>query len=162
MDSAAARRNNPKESAAAGGAAGGQIVCNGPYCEYFRVKRDEPKWLETAVYVDHSVVAFHGRETVKQYVLTLLNIVSAIYGDPTLGANLKFVILRLVFYEDPAAITSPIVEDDSKVKRGGGTCCSNFGVGRMQNFKTSFQGSIFYIEIKSPPLGNNFVSLQRI
>ena len=120
MDSAAARRNNPKESAAAGGAAGGQIVCNGPYCEYFRVKRDEPKWLETAVYVDHSVVAFHGRETVKQYVLTLLNIVSAIYGDPTLGANLKFVILRLVFYEDPAAITSPIVEDDSKVKRGGG------------------------------------------
>ncbi len=24
---------------------------------------------------------------------------SAIYGDPTLGANLKFVILRLIFYE---------------------------------------------------------------
>jgi hypothetical protein len=120
VDSAAARRNNPqKEAAAAAGAAGttgsGHIVCNGPYCEYFRVKRDEPKWLETAVYVDHSVVAFHGRDTVKQYVLTLLNIVSAIYGDPTLGANLKFVILRLVFYEDAAAAANVIVEDDSKV-----------------------------------------------
>ena len=34
-----------------------------------------------------------------RYVLTLLNIMSAIYGDPTLGANLKFVILRLIFYE---------------------------------------------------------------
>jgi hypothetical protein len=28
---------------------------------------------------------------------------SAIYGDPTLGANLKFVILRLIFYEGGVA-----------------------------------------------------------
>ena len=90
-------------------------MCNGPYCEYFRVKRDEPKWLETAIYIDPSVVQFHGRDTVKQYILTLINIVSAIYGDPTLGANLKFVLLRLVFYEDDDAIKkSPIVEEDSK------------------------------------------------
>ena len=78
----------------------GEIVCNGPYCEYFRVKKDDPKWLETTLAVDASVVSFHGPDTVKRYVLTLLNIVSAIYGDPTLGADLKFVILRLIFYED--------------------------------------------------------------
>ena len=78
----------------------GEIICNGPYCEYFRVKKDDPKWLETTLAVDGSVVSFHGPETVKRYVLTLLNIVSAIYGDPTLGANLKFVILRLIFYQD--------------------------------------------------------------
>lgn len=55
--------------------------------------------METVLAVDDSVISFHGPDTVKRYVLTLLNIVSAIYGDPTLGANLKFVILRLIFYE---------------------------------------------------------------
>ena len=87
-------------------------MCNGPYCEYFRVKTDDPKWLEMALYIDHSVISFHGRETVKKYILTLINIVSAIYGDPTLGANLKFVITRMIFYEDDAI--NPIVEDNSK------------------------------------------------
>ena len=84
----------------------GEIICNGPYCEYFRVKKDDPKWLETTLAVDGSVVSFHGPETVKRYVLTLLNIVSAIYGDPTLGANLKFVILRLIFYEETDSTSS--------------------------------------------------------
>ena len=43
---------------------------------------------------------------------------SAIYGDPTLGANLKFVILRLIFYEgnggeddDEAAVGTSNVEN---------------------------------------------------
>ena len=69
------------------------------------MKKDDPKWLETTLAVDASVISFHGSDTVKRYVLTLLNIVSAIYGDPTLGANLKFVILRIIFYEgeDPSS-----------------------------------------------------------
>lgn len=58
------------------------------------MKRDEPKWLELAVAADASVVSFHGKSTLRRYVLTLLNIVSAIYGDPTLGAKIQFVILR--------------------------------------------------------------------
>ena len=32
-------------------------------------------------------------------MLTLLNIVSAIYGDPTLGSNMQFVITRLVIVD---------------------------------------------------------------
>ena len=99
----------------------GEIICNGPYCEYFRVKKDDPKWLETTLAVDGSVVAFHGVETVKRYVLTLLNIVSAIYGDPTLGANLKFVILRLIFYED-----TTIQQSSSSVQNGNGSQFAHF------------------------------------
>ena len=64
-----------------------------------KVKADTLKWLEMAIAVDGSVIEFHGRDSVEQYVLTLLNIVSAIYGDPTLGAKLKFVINRIIFYE---------------------------------------------------------------
>ena len=57
---------------------------------------------------------FHGSKTVKRYILTLLNIVSAIYGDPTLGADLKFVILRLIFFEGNSNQFNPIDESDSK------------------------------------------------
>ena len=38
---------------------------------------------------------------------------SAIYGDPTLGANLKFVILRMIFYEGTSL--PQIVEDNATV-----------------------------------------------
>lgn len=69
--------------------------------------------METALYIDHTVIKFHGSDTVKQYILTLINIVSAIYGDPTLGANLKFVILRMIFYEDSSV--DQILEDNSTV-----------------------------------------------
>ena len=104
MDTAAARRKKQRIKS--------HIVCNGPYCEYFRVKKDDPKWLEMALYVDESVIHFHGIDIVKKYILTLINIVSAIYGDPTLGANLKFVISRIIFYDDPSV--DPIEENDSK------------------------------------------------
>ncbi len=63
------------------------------------MKRDPQKWLEMAVAVDPSVVSFHGRRTVKRYVLTLLNMVSAIYADPTLGSHLQFVVSRLVIID---------------------------------------------------------------
>ncbi|KAK0097204.1 hypothetical protein PV326_002939 [Microctonus aethiopoides] len=55
------------------------------------------KWLELGIAVDYSVIEFHG-ERVQQYVLALLNIVSAIYRDPSLEANLTLVIVRMVFY----------------------------------------------------------------
>ena len=34
------------------------------------------RWLELALAVDHTVIRFHGRERVQQYVLALMNIVS--------------------------------------------------------------------------------------
>ena len=81
------------------------------------------KFLEMALAVDHTVIKFHGKQRVQQYVLTLLNIVSpstvrhfvlvvitpasawllqvsAIYEDTSLEANLRLVVSRLIFYED--------------------------------------------------------------
>ena len=49
----------------------------------FRVARDEPKWLETALYIDHTVIKFHGNDTVQPYILTLINI-----GRPVREFNL--------------------------------------------------------------------------
>ncbi|XP_076052696.1 A disintegrin and metalloproteinase with thrombospondin motifs 1-like isoform X2 [Oratosquilla oratoria] len=70
---------------------------------------DPPKWLELAVAVDYSVIRFHGKDEVEKYVLTLFNIVGAIYEDPSLEANLRLVLLRIIFYED---------EKHSQVKKG--------------------------------------------
>ena len=50
----------------------------------FRVARDEPKWLETALYIDHTVIKFHGNDTVQPYILTLINI-----GRPVREFNLN-------------------------------------------------------------------------
>lgn len=38
---------------------------------------DSTKYLEMALAVDHTVIKFHGKQRVQQYVLTLLNIVRA-------------------------------------------------------------------------------------
>ncbi|XP_071455344.1 A disintegrin and metalloproteinase with thrombospondin motifs 2-like [Hetaerina americana] len=57
------------------------------------------RWLKMAIAVDHTVVKFHGRENAAQYVLALMNIVSAIYKDPSLDSNLRIVIVRMIFYD---------------------------------------------------------------
>ncbi|CAG9838524.1 unnamed protein product [Diabrotica balteata] len=58
-----------------------------------------PRWMEIAVAVDHTLISFHGRARVEEYVLSLLNIVSAIYQDPSLESNMKLVVTKLIMYE---------------------------------------------------------------
>ncbi|XP_018318532.1 A disintegrin and metalloproteinase with thrombospondin motifs 2 isoform X2 [Agrilus planipennis] len=57
------------------------------------------RWLEIAVAIDNTVISFHGKDRVEHYVLSLMNIVSAIYQDPSLEANMQLIITRLFFYE---------------------------------------------------------------
>ncbi|KAJ8962085.1 hypothetical protein NQ318_018036, partial [Aromia moschata] len=82
------------------------------------------RWLEIAIAVDNTLISFHGRKKVEQYVLSLMNIVSnfqsfkyilnvdvwlerrrteslvsAIYQDPSLEANIKIIVTRLILYE---------------------------------------------------------------
>lgn len=58
------------------------------------------RWLEIAIAADHTVIAFHGRERVEQYILALMNIVSAIYQDASLEANMQLVITRLLLFDN--------------------------------------------------------------
>ncbi|KAJ2952105.1 hypothetical protein O0L34_g4375 [Tuta absoluta] len=57
-------------------------------------------WLEMAIIADHTMLKFHGRERVKHYILALMNIVSAIFNDPSLDSNMTLVINKLYLYED--------------------------------------------------------------
>ncbi|CAK9807329.1 A disintegrin and metalloproteinase with thrombospondin motifs 3 [Anthophora plagiata] len=63
------------------------------------VKGSPPRWLELGVAVDYSVIDFHGIR-VQQYILALLNIVSAIYMDPSLESNMILVVVRLILYAE--------------------------------------------------------------
>ncbi|XP_068631071.1 A disintegrin and metalloproteinase with thrombospondin motifs 1-like [Battus philenor] len=57
-------------------------------------------WLEMAIVADHTMLKFHGQERVKHYILALMNIVSAIFNDPSLNSNITLVINNLFTYEE--------------------------------------------------------------
>ncbi|MBN3302769.1 ATS3 metalloproteinase, partial [Amia calva] len=52
--------------------------------------------IEVLLAVDDSVVRFHGKEHVQNYVLTLMNIVDEIYHDESLGSNINVVLVRMI------------------------------------------------------------------
>ncbi|XP_068613342.1 A disintegrin and metalloproteinase with thrombospondin motifs 3-like [Brachionichthys hirsutus] len=52
--------------------------------------------IEVLLGVDDSVVRFHGKEHVQNYLLTLMNIVNEIYNDESLGVNVKVVLVRMI------------------------------------------------------------------
>ncbi|KAG6455430.1 hypothetical protein O3G_MSEX009198 [Manduca sexta] len=57
-----------------------------------------------AIVADHTMLKFHGRERVKHYILALMNIVSAIFNDPSLNSNITLVINKLFLIEEKDSI----------------------------------------------------------
>ncbi|KAF0287292.1 A disintegrin and metalloproteinase with thrombospondin motifs 3 [Amphibalanus amphitrite] len=66
-----------------------------------------PRWLELVVAADQSVVAFHGRHRVLDYVLTLLNVMSAVLEDSSLQARLRVVVTRIYLIESGGELVRP-------------------------------------------------------
>ncbi|TFK11794.1 40S ribosomal protein S20 [Platysternon megacephalum] len=52
--------------------------------------------IEVLLAVDDTVVRFHGKEHVQNYVLTLMNIVDEIYHDESLGVHINIVLVRMI------------------------------------------------------------------
>ncbi|XP_026884315.2 A disintegrin and metalloproteinase with thrombospondin motifs 3 [Electrophorus electricus] len=52
--------------------------------------------IEVLLGVDDSVVRFHRKEHVQNYLLTLMNIVNEIYHDESLGAHINVVLVRMI------------------------------------------------------------------
>lgn len=65
------------------------------------------KTITVTVAADTSVIQFHGNR-IEQFLLILMNIVNAIYADPTLGAKLSVVVTNIALIED---------EQDGKVSK---------------------------------------------
>ncbi|XP_061119471.1 A disintegrin and metalloproteinase with thrombospondin motifs 3-like [Conger conger] len=52
--------------------------------------------VEVLLGVDDSVVKFHGRQHIQNYLLTLMNIVNEIYHDESLGVHINIVLVRMI------------------------------------------------------------------
>uniref|UniRef100_A0A9J7XAQ3 ADAM metallopeptidase with thrombospondin type 1 motif, 3 n=1 Tax=Cyprinus carpio carpio TaxID=630221 RepID=A0A9J7XAQ3_CYPCA len=52
--------------------------------------------IEVLLGVDDTVVRFHGKEHVQNYLLTLMNIVNEIYHDESLGVHINVVLVRMI------------------------------------------------------------------
>uniref|UniRef100_A0A8C6HFY9 ADAM metallopeptidase with thrombospondin type 1 motif 16 n=1 Tax=Mus spicilegus TaxID=10103 RepID=A0A8C6HFY9_MUSSI len=62
--------------------------------------RNEELNVETLVVVDRKMMQSHGHENITTYVLTILNMVSALFKDGTIGGNINIVIVGLILLED--------------------------------------------------------------
>ncbi|XP_062873889.1 A disintegrin and metalloproteinase with thrombospondin motifs 3 [Trichomycterus rosablanca] len=61
-----------------------------------RHARDDDYNIEVLLGVDDSVVRFHGKEHVQNYLLTLMNIVNEIYHDESLDVHINVVLVRMI------------------------------------------------------------------
>ncbi|MBN3299948.1 ATS16 metalloproteinase, partial [Amia calva] len=59
--------------------------------------------VETLVVVDKKMMENHGQENITTYVLTILNMVSTLFKDGTIGGNINIVIVGLILLEDDQA-----------------------------------------------------------
>uniref|UniRef100_A0A8D0HE83 ADAM metallopeptidase with thrombospondin type 1 motif 16 n=1 Tax=Sphenodon punctatus TaxID=8508 RepID=A0A8D0HE83_SPHPU len=56
--------------------------------------------VETLVVVDKTMMQNHGHENITTYVLTILNMVSALFRDGTIGGNINIAIVGLILLEE--------------------------------------------------------------
>ncbi|CAH2283748.1 A disintegrin and metallo ase with thrombospondin motifs 16 [Pelobates cultripes] len=63
-------------------------------------QKNKPLNVETLVVVDKKMMDNHGHENITTYVLTILNMVSALFKDGTIGGNINIAIVGLILLED--------------------------------------------------------------
>uniref|UniRef100_A0A3B4GG00 ADAM metallopeptidase with thrombospondin type 1 motif 18 n=1 Tax=Pundamilia nyererei TaxID=303518 RepID=A0A3B4GG00_9CICH len=62
--------------------------------------------VETLVVADRKMLEKHGRENVTTYVLTVMNMVSSLFKDGTIGNDINIVVVSLLLLEqDPLGLT---------------------------------------------------------
>ncbi|XP_043457395.1 A disintegrin and metalloproteinase with thrombospondin motifs 16 [Prionailurus bengalensis] len=62
--------------------------------------RNEELNVETLVVVDRKMMQTHGHENITTYVLTILNMVSALFKDGTIGGNINIAVVGLILLEE--------------------------------------------------------------
>lgn len=67
-----------------------------------RIKRSisSPRHVEALVVADHSMALFHQDVDLQQYLLTIMNMVSSLYRDPTIGNSIQVTVVRIIILEE--------------------------------------------------------------
>ncbi|XP_061772178.1 A disintegrin and metalloproteinase with thrombospondin motifs 16 isoform X1 [Nerophis ophidion] len=67
---------------------------------FMKNQRDQKLNVETLVVVDRKMMDNHGHENITTYVLTVLNMVSSLFKDGTIGGSINIVIVGLVLLDE--------------------------------------------------------------
>lgn len=57
-----------------------------------------PRHVETLIVADSTMVVFH--DDIETYLLTIMNMVSALYKDPSIGNAIEIVVVRIILLDD--------------------------------------------------------------
>ncbi|KAJ8344409.1 hypothetical protein SKAU_G00317380 [Synaphobranchus kaupii] len=76
------------------------------------------KWVETLVVADPKMVEYHGSEGVESYALAVMNIVSGLYRDASIGNAINIVVVRLILLMED--------EEDLKITHHADNSLSSF------------------------------------
>uniref|UniRef100_A0A667ZK74 ADAM metallopeptidase with thrombospondin type 1 motif 7 n=1 Tax=Myripristis murdjan TaxID=586833 RepID=A0A667ZK74_9TELE len=76
------------------------------------------KWVETLVVADSKMVEYHGSKAVENYVLAVMNIVSGLFRDASIGNAINIVVVRLILLEQD--------EDDLKITHHADNSLNSF------------------------------------
>lgn len=60
----------------------------------------KPRHVEALVVADASMMQFHEDGDVETYLLTIMNMVSSLYKDPTIGNSIHVVVVKIILLED--------------------------------------------------------------
>ncbi|XP_060092579.1 A disintegrin and metalloproteinase with thrombospondin motifs 12 [Heteronotia binoei] len=58
------------------------------------------RWVETLVVADSKMIEYHGSDNVESYILTIINMVSGLFHDPSIGNAIHIVLVRLILLEE--------------------------------------------------------------
>ncbi|XP_012874125.1 PREDICTED: A disintegrin and metalloproteinase with thrombospondin motifs 12 [Dipodomys ordii] len=58
------------------------------------------RWVETLVVADTKMVEYHGGENVESYILTIMNMVTGLFHNPSIGNAIHIVVVRLILLEE--------------------------------------------------------------
>uniref|UniRef100_A0A8D1UU13 ADAM metallopeptidase with thrombospondin type 1 motif 16 n=1 Tax=Sus scrofa TaxID=9823 RepID=A0A8D1UU13_PIG len=73
--------------------------------------RNQELTVETLVVVDRKMMQNHGPENITTYVLTVLNMVSALFKDGTIGGNINVAVVGLILLEEEQYRSCTVNED---------------------------------------------------
>ncbi|XP_026493067.2 A disintegrin and metalloproteinase with thrombospondin motifs 7 [Vanessa tameamea] len=63
----------------------------------------KPRHVEVLLVADKSMTDFHNQGNLETYLLTIMNMVSSLYMDPSIGNYIKVVVVKIILVEETAA-----------------------------------------------------------
>nr|XP_033789093.1 A disintegrin and metalloproteinase with thrombospondin motifs 12 isoform X2 [Geotrypetes seraphini] len=66
----------------------------------FQRSVSKERWVETLVVADSRMIEYHGTDNVESYIFTILNMVTGLFHDPSIGNAIHIMLVRLILLEE--------------------------------------------------------------